>query len=498
MTTMSNLASSVEERRSPEMRLLILAIPIMGLTVSRMLMGFIDFVMVSRLGTEAQAAISPSTMLVFTIACLGMGICIAVQTFAAQAEGRGEPRRAAAYAWQSLYLAMVAAVVTAPIALTTPLWLALVAESGNHPPVMAQLEVDYLRIAFWWVPLGVFSMGLEGFFMGIQRPRIPFIAMVMSLLTNVIGNYLLIFGKFGFPELGIAGAAIATVIGWGVRCGVLLGALLLPEFDRKYGTRHALAFRWRNLKDLFKVGSPTSLQWLVDLGAWLVFLAVIMPRYGVAEAAASNTGMQYMHMSFMPAIGIGIALCSQVGHAIGAGTPEKAVRQTIACMRLTGGYMFAMGYFFVAAAPQLMWLMNHDQDVIDAGHFVLMGAAVFQLFDAMCITYTSALRGAGDTRTPALLFFVCCWAIFIGGGLLVAWLFPSIGLVGPWAMCALYIIVLGLLLRARWGAGHWRKIRLFEEKHPQEQNPPTENVREMPIDQAWTAHEAAESAPTKA
>ena len=462
----TSISLDQNDRRSPEMRLLILAIPIMGMTLSRMLMGFIDFVMVSQLGTEAQAAISPSTILVFTVACLGMGISLAVQTFVSQSEGRGEPHRAAAYAWQSLYISAVMAILAWPIALTTPYWHHIIAAYGDHSPTMAALEVEYLRIAMWWVPLGVLSMGLDGFFMGIQRPRITFIAVVSSLVTNVIGNYMLIFGHWGCPEMGISGAAIATVVGWGVRCAILLGSLIAPDFDRKYCTRHALAFRWKNVKDLLKVGSPTSLQWLVDIGAWLVFLAVIMPKFGVHASAASNVGLQYSHLSFMPALGIGIALCSQVGHAIGAGQPENAIRQTVACMRMTGWYMGLIAFLFIVAGRPLMRLMNDDPAVIDAGIWVLLGAAAFQVFDAMCITYTNALRGAGDTRTPALLFFVCCWAIFICGGLLVAHLFPSLGLIGPWAMCALYIIVLGVLLRWRWRSGQWRKIRLFEEKKP--------------------------------
>jgi multidrug resistance protein, MATE family len=469
-----NIPLNQDDRRGPEMRLFLLSLPIMSMTLSRMLMGFISFVVVSQLGTEAQAAVSPATILVFTIACLGMGVSMAVQTFVSQAEGRGEPHRAAAYAWQSLYVSMFMALLAWPIALTTSYWHPIIAHYGGHSPTMAAMEVEYLRIALWWVPLGVLSMGLDGFFMGIQKPRVTAIAVGVSLFTDAIGNYALVFGKFGCPKLGIAGSAIAVVAGWGVRCAILVVALLLPEFDRKYGTRHALGFRWKNIKDLLKVGSPTSLQWLVDIGAWLVFLAVIMPRYGVAAAAASNVGLQYTHLSFMPALGIGIALCSQVGHAIGAGQPDKALRQTVACMRLTGAYMGFAAVLFIFCGRRLMGLMNQDPAVIDAGFWVMLGAGAFQIFDAMCITYTNALRGAGDTRTPALLFFVCCWAIFISGGLLVAHWLPQFGLLGPWGMCALYIIVLGLLLRWRWRTGQWRKIRLFGENKPTEQAAPAE------------------------
>jgi Na+-driven multidrug efflux pump len=132
-------------------------------------------------------------------------------------------------------------------------------------------------------------------------------------------------------------------------------------------------------------------------------------------------------------------------------------------MRLTGGYMGTIGLLFVVGGYPLMRLLSNDPEVINAGVLVLIGAAIFQVFDAMCITYMNALRGAGDTRWPAVATFLCCWGVFIGGGLAVGHLLPQAGLLGPWAMCAAYVILLGLLLRRRWRVGPWRRIRLFEE-----------------------------------
>lgn len=449
--------------RSPTRELLTLALPIIGMMISRMLMGFIDFVMVSQLGTVAQAAISPATIIVFAIACPGMGVANGVQTFVSQADGRGESRECGAYGWQTLYIALVAALFTWPLAETTPVWYGWITALSEREPAMAALEVTYARIAIWSVPLAVMSIGLNGFFMGVQRTRVVLVAVILSLVVNATGNYLLIFGKLGFPQMGIAGAAVATVIGWGVRCGVLVGAMLLAGIDRRYNTRRSLAWSTRKLRKLVFVGGPTAVQWLVDIGSWVVFLAMIMPPYGTYAAAASNVGLQYMHLSFMPALGIGLALCSQVGFAIGEGKPEKAAAQARVAMRLTGGYMGTIGLLFVVGGYPLMRLLSDDPEVINAGVLVLIGAAIFQVFDAMCITYMNALRGAGDTRWPAVATFLCCWGVFIGGGLAVGRMLPQAGLLGPWAMCAAYVILLGLLLRRRWRVGPWRSIRLFEE-----------------------------------
>ena len=445
--------------------LLSLAMPIIGMTVSRMLMGFIDFIMVSRLGTEAQAAISPATILVFALACLGMGAAQSIQTFVSQADGRGEPEQGGAYAWQTYYLAIACGIATLPFVLTSGAWVGGIASLAHHDPGVAKLELDYIAIGLWSVAPATICAGLNGFFMGVQRARIGLISVIVSLVVNVIGNYLLIFGKFGFPEMGIAGAALATVIGWAARAAVLTWAMLLPSIDARFHTRRSMALSWEKLRGILKIGGPTSVQWLIDIGSWVVFMAVIVPPYGTEAMAASNVVLQFMHLSFMPAIGIGIALCTQTGFAIGEGRPDVAALKARVAIRVTGAYMGVIGLLFLFGRYPLMRLMVVDGDtaVLDMGAQVLIWAAIFQVFDAMGITYMNALRGAGDTRVPAIMVTFCCWGIFIGGGLLMSRYAPGLGIHGPWMMCTLYISVLGLLLLWRYKLGHWRNIKLFDQ-----------------------------------
>lgn len=461
---MSRVAEQLPlQRHSPTWELLVLAVPIVGMTTTRMLMGFIDFVMVSKLGTEAQAAISPASILVFTVACLGMGTANGVQTFVAQSLGRGRPREAGSYAWQAFYLAGVFALLSLPLCASVPWWFRGLARLGEHPAAAVEMEIAYLRIAFLMLPAATLSVGLDGFFSGVHRPWISFVAALCALAVNALGNWLLIFGHCGFPEMGIAGAAVATVIGWWVRAAVLTVAFLHTDYAAPYNTRHGWAFHWERMRGVLRVGGPTAVQWLVDIGSWVVFMVVMMPPFGLATMAASNVGLQCMHFSFMPAVGIGIALCSQVGHAIGAGDQELAKVRARVALRLTILYMGAVGVLFCVARRQLMWLFNDDPAVIEAGSWILIWAGIFQVFDAMGITYMNALRGAGDTRWPAVVTFALCWGVFVSGGYAVARLLPQFGLNGPWFACTLYIVLLGLLLGWRWQAGHWRSIRLFHE-----------------------------------
>ncbi|MCH8807140.1 MAG: MATE family efflux transporter, partial [Planctomycetes bacterium] len=469
--------------QSPTLELLRLAAPIIGMTVSRMAMGFIDFVMVSQLGTEAQAAISPATLFVFALACLGMGAAQSVQTFVAQAEGRGEPEKGGSFGWQTYYIAAVLGLLTVPIVMTTEIWFGWIARVATHPDAVAALEIDYIRIALWSVAPSVVCAGLTGFFNGAQKPGVSLIAVLVSLAVNVIGNYLLIFGNFGFPEMGIAGAAVATLFAWSVRGVILTGAMLLPEFDRRYNTRHSMRPHWENLRGILRIGGPTAIMWMVDIGAWVVFMNLIIPPYGIVSMAATNVALQYMHVSFMPAIGVGMALCSQVGFAIGAGKPETAVLRAKVAARVTSLYMGGVGLLFLLGGYPLMAMLSEDPEVIRVGQHVLIWAAIFQVFDAMGITYMNALRGAGDTRWPAVVVALDCWVLFIGGGYACALWLPQIGLNGPWAMCMLYICLLGVLLWRRWRSGVWRSIKLFKED-PTPQPPEAATAEDLVCEQS--------------
>lgn len=469
----------LDRGRSPTIELLRLALPMMCLTVSRMLMGFVDFYMVSKLGTDAQAAITPSALLLFVIACTGMGMAQGVQTFVSQADGRNEPHLAGRYVWQTLYIAGVATVVSVPIIALTPTWLRWIAWLGRHPPQVEALEVQFLSVALWSIGPMTATAGLECFFNGIRRPMIALAAILASLATITVGNYALIYGHWGFPALGIAGSGVATVLAWIVRAGVLLCALFWPSVDRRYRTRSSFAPSGHELVQIVKLGGPVSLQWLVDIGAWLVFLEAIIPNavtptpdQPAARAiamAGANLTLQITHLSFMPALGIGLALATQVGNAIGARRPDEAVRRLFVARRVILAYMAVMTAVFMFGGHWLAGFFcepraEHREAVIAGAVLMLRWAALFQVFDALCIAYSFALRGTGDTKIPALLFLVCCWVIFVFGGSLSAWLVPRWGVSGPWLMCTAYIVVLSGLLWRRFHSEKWRGIRLFDRQ----------------------------------
>lgn len=458
MTRPDSASHATISLRAEGRRILRLALPNIGTTVTRVLMGFIDFAMVSWLGTDAQAAISPASFLVFMAGCIGSGAAYCVTTFAAQALGRGERPEAARFAWQAVYLAAVLGAVLTPLIVFVPAFYGWV----GHPAAVRDAEIDYTRIALWSIAPSILVFGLDGFFNGVQRAGVSLAAAIIGLISNALLNYALIFGHWGCPRMGVAGAALATVIGWCVRGAYLFVFFLSPKFHESFATRTGWRPSLHRLIQLIAIGLPTSLQWLLDLAAWVVFMTFIIAAYGTPAMAATNLGVQYMHVSFMPAVGIGMALTSLVGHAIGEGRPERALVRARAATLMCTAYMGSVGLIFWLARSQLTQLLSSDPAVIQAGCIVLIWSAVFQVFDAVGITYSSALRGAGDTRWPAFIVVTYAWVIFIGGGVVLGRMLPGLGLHAPWLMCTLYVILIGVTLWWRWRRGGWRNIRLMD------------------------------------
>jgi len=443
-------------------QLLCLATPTVAAKVSHLALGFTDFVLVSRLGTEATAAISPSTLLVFIVLCFGMGAVTSVQTFAAQALGRREPRRAAPYVWQAIYIGFAFLLLTYPlILLQRGFWTWV-----GHPPAVQQMEIVYCDVAFWSMGLAIMAVGLEGFFNGIQRPGVELASILVAIVFNALADYALIFGKWGFPEMGIAGAAVATVLAWGIRAAMMLAIFLSKSIDERFQTRRHWRFNGSRLGELLRMGGPIGLQWFLDVGAWFVFLALMMAPFGTATMAAANIALQLMHLSFMPAVGLGVAVNSLVGHAIGARRHDLALRHASAGLSVMMAYMVGAAILYWLGRHWLMGLLSSDPQVIAAGAGILIWAAIFQVFDALGINYVFALRGAGDTKWPSILVIFHCWVTFILGGYLVMHFFPGMGIHGPWMMCTLYITLIGLSLAVRWRRGAWKKISLFKDAAP--------------------------------
>jgi MATE family multidrug resistance protein len=290
---------------------------------------------------------------------------------------------------------------------------------------------------------------------------------VATTVVNLVLDYALIFGRWGFPELGIRGAAIATVAAGVFSLLVFFCLLISGEKDGRYHTRRG----WRFERDLFgrllRFGFPSGMQFFLEIAGFTGFVLVV-GRLGTTSLAATNIAFNINTLAFMPMIGCGIAISVLVGQYLGAQKPDLAQRAVYSGFHLTFVYMAAIAAAYGLAPDIFVAPFAHQADperfaeIYRYSVVLLRFVAVYCLFDTMNIIFCSAIKGAGDTRfvmfmTTILSLFVLILPVYLAvevldSGLMVAWVFATI-----------YVISLGLAFFARFLGGRWKSMRVIEQ-----------------------------------
>jgi len=439
-----------------------LAGPMVVTTVSFTVMQFVDRFMVSRLGTDALAAILPASIVSFLPAGFAIGVMTSVTTFVSQSLGRGEKKDCSNYCWQAIYMGLAYLAVVLAIMWPAAPWI--FKTMGPNEPGVLSMEVTYLRIILYAQVPAVFVWASSQFFMGVHRPIITMYTAVASQVVNVAANYVLIFGKLGFPAMGIAGAGWGTFIGIAVGAGIRMAMFLSGDVNATFKSTRTMNIDFAKMKDLLKVGLPAGLGLMVNVAFWGIILFVLVGKFGKEALAATSAVLSCTNVSVMPIVGIGTALTAAVGRAIGAGRKKVAVKQTSVCLKVAMLYMGSVGLCFFVFRDALMMFWSSDDKVIEAGVNILIFAAVFQVFDAATIIYNGALRGAGDTVWLAVVSALGAVVILGLGGLFIVEFFPSLGAMGPWMAATFSIITVGLANRWRFKSNKWMQIDLFKRR----------------------------------
>jgi len=438
-----------------------LSAPVIISTFSLTIMQFVDRFMVSRLGTDALAAILPAGFLSMLPSGFALGTITGLNTFVSQSLGRGQRAACSSYFWQMLYMGLIYSLVVVAL-----LWPAapLLFRMMGQPAGVAENEVIYFRIMLCAQIPAIINWSSNQFFVGIHRPLVTMISSLFGQGVNVAANYILIFGKLGMPAMGIAGAGWGTFIGIGAAAFLNLAVFMSHPMNMSFGSRRAAGIAPARMRDLLAVGVPAGLGLAANVALWGIMLSALVGRFGKEALAATSAVLSYTTLSAMPVIGIATALTAAVGKAIGAGRKDLAVRQTRMCLWAGLIYMGCVGAGFFLLRDVLIVFWSQDTHVIAIGSQILILAGLYQVFHAARIIYIGALRGAGDTVWPALISGIAAVFILGGGGELMARLFPSFGALGPWAAATLSIIAVCLANGWRFTSGRWMSIDLFKHE----------------------------------
>ncbi len=448
---------STEDRWGGLREVMTISGPIILGSLSYTIMRFVDQMVVSRLGTEALAAMGSAGVWSYVMGCFVFGIAGCVSTFVSQCYGREEWENCARYTWQGVYLAAAAGILALALwPLTGPLF-----RSMGHSPEVTRQEITFFTVWLAGYAAVAWMTATSSFFQSIGRPNIPMVVTIVANVVNLALNLILVFGLLGFPRLGIAGSALATVIAQWFQALVLHAIFVSRWCDTRFNTRRAFPLDLRRLAELFRIGFFGGLSMFMDVANWAIFTSFVVGHFGDVALASHNAAIGFMHLSFMPALGVNQGICVIVGQYIGRKDYPTAVARTYTAIKATSAYMFVCGVAFAFYGKDLIRVFfSHDPNVMAIGHTLLFMAALFQAFDAINIVVLGALRGAGDTFWIAVILSVGAYLFFLPLALFCAFTLGG-GAIGAWIGATIYIIALSGVLLLRFRRGRWRDIQIF-------------------------------------
>jgi multidrug resistance protein, MATE family len=443
---------------------LVVAIPLILSTATWSVQHFVDRMFLSWYSAEAIAAAMPAGMLNFTMVSIFMGTAGYATTFVAQYYGARQFHRIGPALWQGVYISLFGGVlILCAIPFAGPIFNLV-----GHSPLVRQNEVAYFELLCMGGGAYAASYALSGFFSGRGKTWPVLWVNAATTVVNLILDYALIFGHWGFPELGIRGAGIATVVAGVFSVLVFFCLLGLRTNNETFHTLKGWRLEKELLVRLLRYGFPSGVQFFLEIAGFTVFV-LLVGRLGIASLAATNIAFNINTLAFMPMIGSGIAVSVLVGQYLGADKPGRAQSAVYSGFHLTLVYMVSIAAAYVLipdifVAPFALRADPGDfSEIYDYSIVLLRFVAVYSVFDTMNIIFCSAIKGAGDTRYVMLMTVFLSLFVFIVPVYLTV-VVLEYGLMIAWVFATAYITLLGVVFFLRFLGGKWKTMRVIERR----------------------------------
>ncbi len=424
-----------------------LALPLVIAQLAQNTISFVDTLMVGRLGNESLAGIAiGSTVFQFVLIVLS-GVIFGTGPVVSQAVGAGDQSTASRAVRQGLWIGIILFLPAFIVYWNAyPILIAL-----GQPSDTAAASSAYLRAISWGMLPALWFMALRGFLEGHSNTRPIMVISFLGIIANIGFNYVLMYGKFGFPELGLVGTGYASsLVYW---CGFLYLAFYVRKNYRE--ARVFQGIRYPDpamLKELFKIGGPIAITLAFEASMFSA-AAIAMGTLGKDELAAHQIALQTASISFMVPLGLAIATSVRVGLAIGRKSPREAevaghVGMLTSCaVMCVSGLMFWLAPRFIIAI-YIDMSAAENQAVIEFAIGFLAIAALFQVFDGLQVSASAALRGLKDTTASMILTLISYWGIGMTSGALLCFHFGWRGN-GLWLGMTLGLAAAAILLTLR-------------------------------------------------
>jgi putative MATE family efflux protein len=437
-------------RRKIRKEILALALPIAMSNLLERAVHIIDIFLVGGLGASAIAAVGLAQLMIFFVISLVQGVSLGTLVVVAQLWGAGKRNEAGKTAYQSLILGMIAAVIFSLLGIALgKQGAALLGAEGE----VISLVSGYLVLIFGFFIFTVMGSILSAIILGTGDTRTPMLAILMVNILHVVVAYPLIYGRLGFPQLGVKGAAIAVAIS--ELCGVLY---LLKKAIKKDLLLKALEPELT--RKVLWVGVPISLDRILQNTGQILYAKAVL-LYGTVAYAAHQVGLAIESLSFMPGAGFAVAAATAVGQSLGANNIARAKIENYEANRLAVIVMAGMGVIFFFFPYLLLRAFTSDPEVINLGSLFLKVVALMQVPLAITMVLSGSLKGAGDTRFLVLVTLTGMWVVRLPIAFILAGVLKT-GIIYVWGVMVLDWVARMIVALARYRSERWQEIRLVQ------------------------------------
>lgn len=421
-----------------------LSLPIVIGQVGQNLITLADTIMVGALGSVAlgASAFAGSVYIIFLI--FGIGLLSPLAALFARMQGQEN------YPYGGVLLkhsVVIAFGVSAFIIGVLYIILHNLALFGQRPEVLTMAK-PFFEIIAWTVLPSLMYQAYKQFTDGIGKTKVAMSVMIFGVILNIILNYLLIHGLYGFPKLGLNGSAYATLIARTLMALILMAYVHLhPHFKHYLTERWTHRFDHHLMKNILRLGIPNGFTYLFEVAAFSS-AAVMMGWFGATPLAAHQITISLASTSFLVTMGVGIAASIRVGYELGRGDYSLARFAGFTAIKLASGYMSlcAVGFFFLRNWFPTLYV--NDADVISWAAKFLVVVAIFEIFDGIQAVAVGGLRGLSDTQWPSLIAFFAYWIMGLPLGYWLAF-HGGVGPVGIWIGLLIGLIFASVLLTWR-------------------------------------------------
>lgn len=435
-----------------------LAYPVAVGQLGHVMMGVVDSLFVGKLGAVPLAAASIANSLFFLIFVIGLGVTFAISPLVAIASSGNKPNECGLILRNGIVINLAVAFLLIAVIFTGSWFLKYL----NQPEDVARMAAVYMRIiGLSILPMMIFQT-FRQFIEGLSIMRPAMIINIVANIVNALGNWALVFGKLGLPELGFEGSAIATLTTRCFMAAVMALYVLRSERFKKF----SLSFSFRKLdshisKKLLGIGFSSGFQYFFEVGAFSS-AAVMIGWIGTMQLAAHQIALNLASIPYMAATGISAAAAIRVGNAVGRGDTNEIRRAGFSAFILTALFEIISGIIFVLFRDFLPSLYINNFQVISIASSLLIIAAFFQISDGVQAVALGALRGITDVRIPTFITFLSYWILGLPVGYLLAFSL-GFGVRGVWFGFIVGLTASALLLTLRFHFGSRRNNARFHQ-----------------------------------